>query len=51
MITLGGHIYAVGGYDGKNGLLSVERYDRYLERNILVFVGNLACTSSLRSMH
>lgn len=29
MITMGGHVYCIGGYDGKNKLKSVERYDSY----------------------
>ena len=29
MITMGGHVYAIGGYDGKKVLKSVERYDRF----------------------
>uniref|UniRef100_H2YWD3 BTB domain-containing protein n=1 Tax=Ciona savignyi TaxID=51511 RepID=H2YWD3_CIOSA len=29
MITMGGHVYCVGGYDGKNRLRSVERYDSF----------------------
>ncbi|CAK8673497.1 unnamed protein product [Clavelina lepadiformis] len=29
MITLGGHVYVVGGYDGKNKLTSVEKYDSF----------------------
>nr|CAB3259972.1 kelch-like protein 24 [Phallusia mammillata] len=29
MVTLGGHVYSVGGYDGKNKLKSVERYDSF----------------------
>ena len=29
MVTLGGHVYCIGGYDGKNKLKSVEKYDRY----------------------
>ncbi|XP_002129210.2 kelch-like protein 24a [Ciona intestinalis] len=29
MLTMGGHVYCVGGYDGKNRLRSVERYDSF----------------------
>lgn len=29
MHAMGGHVYCVGGYDGKNKLKSVERYDNF----------------------